>query len=234
MYDQRVVSYIAQIANALQHLQQRFRFNHCDLMTSNTMYHGTRDNTFRTLSGAEMPLCGVRHKLIDFGFSSVEINGRPLVSPAFVQIMDCEYTYKPERDMMQLLFYMLREHWRKLSTDILHYICNLLTVLTGDAVNMFGIFAVPEFVCFWKTRQNVRYHAPHSKPLVVREWRDIYGVVGHAAFRNSKTVPASILADISKCMTASGPRHRLQYDTQALTTLHTAVRMTTVKEYFGR
>ena len=202
-------------------------------MPANTMYHGTRDKTFRTLGGVEMPTCGVRHKLIDFGFSSVEINGRSIVSPAFAQTMDCQYIDKPERDMMQLLFYMLREHWRKLSPDILHYTCNLLTVLR-DTVDMFGIIRVPERVLFWRThnRDTVCYHAWDSRALIVRQWCDIYNVVGNAAFRNPKMRPASILADIAKCTTAAGQPRRLQYDTRVLTRLRVAVSMKSVQEYF--
>ena len=231
--EQSIVSYVAQIAHALQTLQNTYRFDHCDLLTSNTMYQRTRSRTF-TVNGVQLPTCGMRHKLIDFGFSSLEIGGKRIMSAAFQQTMDFEFVHKPERDMMQLLYFIVRYNWKKLSPHLLHYMCNLLTVVR-DAVNLFGFIAVPECVCFWKNlhKDAVYYRRHDEKCIRVRKWGDLYNAVGQATFYNSKTTPNSILKDITACISRD-ESGRTRYDTIALSALRSAVSRNTVDKYFKR
>ena len=199
-------------------------------MTTNTMHQRTRRKTFTTVDGVDLPTCGLHHKLIDFGFSSLEIGGKRIMSAAFQHTMDFKFVHKPERDMMQLLYYILRYNWIKLSPNLIYYICNLLTVLR-DAVNLFGFIAVPECICFWKTHHKdaVQFRKPNNKSIRVQTWADLYAVVGQATFRNPKTTPDSILSDIARCMTPDK-----KYDAAALASLRDVVTPTVVEKYFAR
>ena len=230
-YDQRIIAYIAQIANALHHLQQRFHFNHCDLMPSNTMYQRTRAKSFNTRSGVCMPMFGHRHQIIDFGFSSLKVGERMIVSPAFLQALKIQYVHKSERDLMQLIFSIVRDSWRKLHPDILIYFCNLLTV-THEVVNYLGFVSLPQRLCFWRTqyRDTVRFHTYNARPIVVRRWRDIYNVVGDIAFHNPRTWPQCVVNDIAGCIVSKGKVS--YYDVQCLSTVYSDVHRPTVVEYF--
>ena len=92
---------------------------------------------------APWPPMAFPHQLIDFGFSSLKVDGRVIVSPAFLQTFKMQYVHKGERDLMQLIFGIVRDSWRKLHPDILMYFCNLLTV-TRDVVNYLGFVSLPQ------------------------------------------------------------------------------------------
>lgn len=242
--DQQILSYIAQIAHALHCMHDRFQFNHGDLITANTMYQKTSARSFRSCTGATFPLHGRRHKIIDFGFSSVTVAGHKTVAPACGLVLGAEHHDKPERDMMLLLMSIVREHWTKIGTDVLQYLCNVLTVTTGEEIDMFGLLTIQERACFWhmcRPSDRIRYPLPPpDRPLVVRAWSDVYRVLGHPAFRNDRALPRTILTDLAQCLTTRRRRLRataatldMQFDTTKLQARYNSIQPKTVHAYFS-